>query len=320
MTTEHLTDDALARLAHTAPRDPLSPGHLAGCADCRTRMAAWRDIRAAVRAEAAEHTASPPSFDVLLGGVLTGAEARHAEARTAAGPDDASAGNVPAVVPGSRAVTAPATPHIGDSLRTTWQLVVRQAVLMPKSWAPLSAAGFVGAALLASVQVHERFGLRLFTAVAVLLVMLGALMTASPRWDPRRELLLTLPVPPTAVFLARLTVVLCVDVALALLCSTLVDGPPGWSRVVSAWLGQSLLAASCALAVSVRFSPAAGAAAGGAIWLLGVVSGPQGIFPTPLDALLGPLLSTTPWTLALAVALLGWAVGAMRTSLDTTSR
>ncbi|MFD7118233.1 hypothetical protein [Streptomyces sp. NPDC056730] len=315
MTTEHLTDDALARLAHTAPRDPLSPGHLAGCADCRTRMAAWREIGAAVRAEAAERTVSPPSFEVLLGGVLAGAEAR-----TAAAPDDANAGNVPAVVPGSRAATAPPTPRIGDSVRTTWQLVVRQAALMPKSWAPLSAAGFVGAALLASAQVHERFGLRLFAAVAVLLVMLGALMAASPRWDPRRELLLTLPVPPTAVFLARLTVVLCVDVALALLCSTLVDGPPGWSRVVSAWLGQSLLAASCALAVSVRFSPAAGAAAGGTIWLLGVVSGPQGIFSTPLDALLGPLLSTTPWTPALAVALLGWAVGAMRTFPDATSR
>ncbi|MDC0772903.1 hypothetical protein [Streptomyces sp. HD] len=266
-------------------------------------MAVWRNIGTAVQAREAERTVAPPSFDALLGAALAGEDAR------SAAPSAARAAAVP--------VQAPDAPAPSPSWRTTWQLVARQAVLMPRSWVPLSAAAFVGAALLASVQVHERFGLRLFTAVVVLLVMLGALMAASPRWDPRRELLFTLPVPPAAVFLARLTVVLCVDVTLAMACSTLVDGPPGWWHVVSSWLGESLLAASCALAISVRVSPAAGSAAGGALWLLGVLSGPQGLVATPLDALLDPLLSTTPWTLAIAVALLGWAVGAMRSFLGT---
>ncbi|MFE0253648.1 hypothetical protein [Streptomyces sp. NPDC059010] len=301
MTTEHLTDDTLARLAGPGSPDPLHSRHLAGCDDCRTRMAVWRTIGTAVRAREAERTVAPPSFDALLGAALA------AEDAPSTAPSTARAAAVPA--------PAPAAPAPSPSWRTTWQLVARQAVLMPRSWAPLSAAAFVGAALLASVQVHERFGLRLFTAVVVLLVMLGALMAASPRWDPRRELLFTLPVPPAAVFLARLTVVLCVDVTLAMVCSTLVDGPPGWWHVVSSWLGESLLAASCALAVSVRVSPAAGSAAGGALWLLGVLSGPQGLVATPLDALLDPLLATTPWTLAIAVVLLGWAVGAMRSFL-----
>ncbi|NUT30255.1 MAG: hypothetical protein HOV84_30820 [Streptomyces sp.] len=323
MTTEHLTDDTLARLAHTesqaAPgaqgaqvsqgsRDSVHSRHLAGCDDCRTRMAVWRNIGTAVQAREAERTVAPPSFDALLGAALAGEDA------PSAAPSAARAAAVPAQAPVSPPPVAAAP---GPSWRTTWQLVARQAVLMPRSWAPLSAAAFVGAALLASVQVHERFGLRLFTAVVVLLVMLGALMAASPRWDPRRELLFTLPVPPAAVFLARLTVVLCVDVTLAMVCSTLVDGPPGWWHVVSSWLGESLLAASCALAISVRVSPAAGASAGGALWLLGVLSGPQGLVATPLDALLDPLLATTPWTLVIAVTLLGWAVGAMRSFLGS---
>lgn len=303
MTTEHLTDDDLARLARIGWQDD-SPNdrHLAGCDDCRTRLAVWRDIGTAVQAQAAEQAVSVPSFDALLGAALSGADVQP-------GVDVRSA------VPSGERSEAPQ--GAAGSWRTTWQLVVRQAVLMPRSWAPLSAAAFVGAALLASAQVHERFGLRLFAAVVVLLVMLGALMAASPRWDPRREVLFTLPVPPAAVFLARMTVVLCVDVALAMVCSTLVDGPPGWWHVVSAWLGESLLAASVALALSVRVGPAAGAAAGGTVWLLGVLSGPQGLVPTPLDALLNPLLATTPWTLALAVVLLGWAVGAMRSFLDS---
>ncbi|SCK48498.1 hypothetical protein [Streptomyces sp. WMMB 322] len=289
--TEHITDDVLAQLARPDRDGGSGPEHLAVCTDCRTRMAAWQNIGSAVRAEADELAVAPPSFDALLAPALAGAAPSRSAAAVA----------VPAERPHGR----------GMSWRTAWQLTLRQAALMPRVWAPLSAAGFVGAALTASARVQDGFGVRLFGGVVVLLVILGALMAASPRRDPRRELLFTLPVPPAAVFLARLTVVLFADVAMAMICSALVDGP-GWWPVVTSWLGESLLAASLALALAVRFAPVTGAAAGAALWLLGVAAGPRGPFSTPADAFLKPLLSTTPWTLLLAFALLGWAAGAMR--------
>ncbi|MFJ4825646.1 anti-sigma factor family protein [Streptomyces bacillaris] len=299
MTTEHLTDDALILLARTAPSGPdaSAPGpdpHLATCGDCHGRMAQWQAIGAAVRSHAEERTVAPPSFDILLGAALDREQGRSAVAGT-----------------------DPAAPADGfrGAWRTSWQLVARQVLLLPRSWAPLSAVLLLGAALLASAQEPGGFGLSVFGSVVVLLMMLGALMVVSPRRDPRSELLFTLPVPPATVFLARLTVVMGVDVALALACSTLVDDPAGWARVVSVWLGPSLLAASCALALAVRFSPAAGATAGGAVWLLGVVSGPQHVFATPLAAVLSPLLSTTVWTVLLAAVFLGWAVRVMRSFL-----
>ncbi|MFD5298576.1 hypothetical protein ACFWJU_25630 [Streptomyces mutabilis] len=306
--TEHLADDVLARLAQTASRDRRDGRHLDACPDCRVRLAAWRDIGTALRTEEAGPAHAPPPFDALLGPVLA---PRSATAPADAAPPGAAreAGGLRALVGRLGACARSGGPE--RSLRTAWQLVGRQAALMPKAWAPLSAGGFVGAALLASAQEADRFALRLFGAVVVLLVTFGALAAALPRRDPRQELLFTLPVSPAAVFLARLTVVLSADLAMAMACSALVDGP-GWWPVVSSWLGQSLLAASLALALAVRLGPAPGAAAGGAVWLLGVTSGPQGLFSTPVGAMVDTLLSTTPWTVALSAVLLAWAAGAMR--------
>ncbi|MFI9050791.1 hypothetical protein [Streptomyces sp. NPDC053427] len=296
--TPHLADDALARLSRPGAIPAQHQQHLDDCLDCRTRMAVWQGIGEAARTDAVERTVAVPSFDVLLGPALA-----------EAGPHGAE----PAME--TEAVARPARRFASHGFDQPWRLAgllaLRQATLLPRIWAPLSAVGIVGAALLASTFTQERLALRVFGGVVVLLMLFGALLVASPRRDPRRELLFTLPVPPAAVFLARLTVVLCVDVALALACSALVDGP-AWRTVVASWLGESLLAASLALALSVRFAPAVGAAAGGALWLVGLLSGPQGMFTTPFQNLMGGLLSTTPWTLLLAFALLTWAAMAMR--------
>ncbi|MFJ2265057.1 hypothetical protein ACIOHO_01525 [Streptomyces sp. NPDC087849] len=288
-------------------------------------MAVWQDIACAVRAEAAEDTVSVPSFDALMTGALpatagpVGAGGRPSVVAVPVAAPAVVSGRVaePAVPSGRVGGTGPAA-GLARPWRTAWQLTLRQLVLMPRMWAPLSAVCLVVAALVASTQLQERPGIRLFGAVVVLLVLFGALIVASPRRDPRRELLFTLPVPPAAVFLARLAVVLCVDLTLATVCSALVRGP-GWWAVVGSWLGESLLAASLALALSVRFSPPVGAAAGGALWFLGVVGGPHGLFSTPVDALLDVLLSTTPWTIASAAVLLGWAARAMRSFGEPSS-
>ncbi|MFF4951171.1 hypothetical protein [Streptomyces chattanoogensis] len=297
--TSHLADDALARLSRPGAVPAQHQRHLDDCPDCRTRMAVWQGIGDAARADAVEQTVAVPAFDVLMGPALAAAGQQ---------------GETPApeaVAPPPRPARRFAPHGFAEPWRLAGLLALRQAALLPRIWAPLSALGIVGAALLAATFTQERVALRVFGGAVVLLMLFGALLVASPRRDPRRELLFTLPVPPAAVFLARLTVVLCVDMALALACSALVDGP-GWRTVVASWLGESLLAASLALALSVRFAPAVGAAAGGTLWLLGLLSGPEGMFTTPFQDLLGALLSTTPWTLVLALALLGWAATAMR--------
>ena len=354
--SDHLTDDVLACLARAETVNPHHDRHLARCVDCRENLAVWQSIASAVRAESAAESAAPvPSFDDLLGtlpaapaatgpdsrstgvrpAARTGrgaaaAEGRFAGRRAGTGPEAAASGAVPAAAPGPVVGSGPPgvpgpvpTTDTGRVAgfarpwRTAWQLAVRQLVLMPRAWAPLSAVCLVTAALVSSAQMQERLAMRLFGAVVVLSVLLGALIVASPRRDPRRELLFTLPVSPAAVFLARLATVLCVDLALAMVCSALVRGP-GWWAVVASWLGESLLAASLALALSVRFSPPVGAAAGGTLWFLGVAGGPHGMFSTPIDALLDALLATTPWTLATAAALLAWAARAMRSYTEDT--
>ncbi|MEU9116766.1 hypothetical protein AB0D04_34710, partial [Streptomyces sp. NPDC048483] len=243
--TPHLADDALARLTHPGAVTAQYQQHLDSCLDCRTRMAVWQGIGEAARADAMEQAVAVPSFDALMGLALAAADQEEPAPQAA----------------------APARPARGfaEPWRLAGLLALRQAALLPRIWAPLSALGIVGAALLATTFTQERLALRVFGGAVVLLMLFGALLVASPRRDPRRELLFTLPVPPAAVFLARLTVVLAADVALALACSALLDGP-GWRTVVASWLGESLLAASLALALSVRFAPAVGAAAGGTLF------------------------------------------------------
>ncbi|MEV7441335.1 hypothetical protein AB0O22_09320 [Streptomyces sp. NPDC091204] len=288
---EHPSDEVLTLLARSDTPD--LPPHVSQCPDCRTRLHTWQVLGEALRTDAVN--VAPPSFDVLLGpALLAGGEGRRAV--HPAGPRQEA-------LVTSRSGRLPFRPAF------VLQLFAQQMTLMPVRWAALNAAGFLTAALLASTHVQISLGARFFGAVTVLLMLFGALLVASPRRDPRRELLFTLPVSPTAVFLTRLTLVLGIDLLLAVGCSALVGGP-GWWPVVSGWLGHALLATSLALALSVRFGPAAGATAGGVLWLFGAV---RGAFSTPADAVVDVIASTTPWTLLAAAALLGWAVRSMRT-------
>ncbi|WP_016906185.1 hypothetical protein [Streptomyces xiaopingdaonensis] len=290
----HLEDDALAALA-TSTADEARPAHLAECAACRSRLAWWQGITDAVRTDEAARTAAAPSFDALVAPALT-----------------------PPTAPQPQPVlsTAPHRPSPARTLRLAGQLVQRQAKLLPRAWAPLSAAGLLAAALLAPLLGDPSTTLRAFSAAAVLVLLLGALLVSSPRTDPRHELMHTLPTSPTSVFLARTTAVLTLDLLLALGCSALL-GDLGWWTAVSGWLGQGLLASTAALALSLRLGAATGASAGAAIWLLSVLTGPDGLLTSPLAVVLDPLLTTSWWTLALSALLLAWAVRQVRRSSDT---
>lgn len=294
---DHLADEELIGLVRGAPAGE-DRHHLDGCAGCRARFADWRVLGVAAREAEGERAVAVPSFDALLGPALAADAAGGTVAEPAV---PVAAAPVPAV-PGVRA-RAP--------WRLAWQLARTEAALLPRLWAPFSAVGLVLAAVVAPLLDSGRLGPRLFGAVCVALIVLAGLVVASPRRDPRGELMFTLQVPPGTVFLARMAVVIGADLVLAVACSALIGGP-GWWPVVAGWLGEALLASSLALALSVRVSPAAGVAAGGGLWALGVLTGPEGLISTPLRALLGPALSTSPWTVGASLLLLAWATGGMR--------
>ncbi|MFE7954179.1 hypothetical protein [Streptomyces sp. NPDC057413] len=302
---DHLADEELIGLVRRAPGEE-ERRHLDGCAGCRARLADWRALAPAVREAEAERDVSVPSFDALLAPVLT-AEAGLPDHAPGVGAADAGVQVAGAPVP----VPAVSRGRARAPWRLAWQLARTEAALLPRLWAPFSAVGLVVAAVVAPLLDEGRLGARLFGAVCVALIVLAGLVVASPRRDPRGELMFTLQVPPGTVFLARMAVVIGADLVLAVACSALIGGP-GWWPVVAGWLGEALLASSLALALAVRVAPAVGLAAGGSLWLLGVVTGPQGLVSTPLRAVLGPLLVTSPWTVGGSVLLMVWATGAMR--------
>ncbi|MFW5417301.1 hypothetical protein J0910_11875 [Nocardiopsis sp. CNT-189] len=263
-------------------------GHLNGCPECAARVAGTARLGAVLRADGPEPR--PPSFDALIAPAL-------AAERSARGP---------AAAPGLSARA---------SLRLVAGLVARQARMVPRLLWPLSAVGF--AVLLAAALKAPSPGLgALFLGPgATLLVTVGALAACEPRRDPRMELMRTMRVPPVAVWLSRLALVLGADLAVAgavSLAAGLMHGGPGDAAVlVASWLGPALLGSALAVFGSVWRSPVVGAVLGASSWLLSTLAagaGPATRGPLgPLTDTIGPVWSTGPVSLLLAAALLAWA-------------
>ncbi|WP_017591110.1 cupin domain-containing protein [Nocardiopsis potens] len=267
-------------------------GHLDGCPECAARVAGTARLGAVLRA--AEPEARPPSFDALIAPALAA--------------ERPVRGTAPAPGLSARA-----------SLRLAAGLVARQARMVPRLLWPLSAVGF--AVLLAAALKAPSAGLgALFLGPgATLVVTVGALAACEPRRDPRMEPMRTMRVPPVAVWLSRLALVLGADLAAAgavSLAAGLVHGGPGDAAVLAAsWLGPALLGSALAVFGSVWRSPAVGAALGASSWLAsalaaaaGAGAGPAARGPLgPLADTIGPVWSTGPVSLLLAAALLAWA-------------
>jgi hypothetical protein len=215
----HLYEDDVAAAArgslHGARRL-----HLARCASCQTRVAAHTALVAAARTADRVLTGPVlvPDFDTLLARLPAGAVPR---------PDE-----------------APAVPAIRRPWRLAVALVARQATLLPRSLAALSLGLIAVATALALTTPAESSAVRLFSLVVNLAVLAGTLGTCTPRRDPRRELTFALPISPATVFLARITLVLAVDVGAALVASAalgLVGRPGSTSQLVMAWGGPAQL-------------------------------------------------------------------------------
>lgn len=286
----HLDDEQV--LAAVRAGDALPGGrttsHLAGCAHCRGRVAeaeALRDAVAAVEAEDVPDVhAAVPAFDAL---VLP-------ELRRPADP-------VPVAVP-----TA------ASSWRITTALVLRQSRLVPGALWPLTALGFA-ALLLLAWNLGPATGAALLGPGVTLLVTAGALAVCEPRRDPRYEVFYSMPVPPVAVWLARLALVVGVDLVAATVLTAVVgwlpDGDAGVVRLVALWLGPALLTAALAAFGSVWHSPVVGAALGGFGWLAGVAAAAGDLLPVPgaLFGVFATVWTTNVGTLTAALLLVGAA-------------
>lgn len=325
----HLDDEALSAAAGSVaagvvgagpPRSspavlpPSVAAHLGRCQWCAQRLAGLSRMAAAVREvdEEATGLVAAPSFDAALGPRLAALGAVEHSAtpamNTAASlkhEHEHGQVSVPGVVPAA-------------GLAVSWRLAVavlaRQRRLLPGALlGVITLVGLVVAVVLALSVPTPAVGERLFAAAVSLVVLVGAGAVCSPRWDPRHELLMVMPVPPVAVFGCRLTLVLGTEMLTALaasLIATALGLPAGLDSLVLGWLGPALVAAASLVVVSVWRSAGLGALVGALVWVLGVAAGAadaQGSV-VGLGAVLAPLSATTPWTLALAAVLLAAAM------------
>lgn len=286
----HLDDEQIlaAVRAGNAPTGGATASHLAACARCRHRVIAAKALRdAAVDVEAEEAPdvdTAVPAFDALVLPAL---------GRTAE--------------PAPEPVPAPTA---SASWRLTAALALRQARLVPRALWPLTALGFA-ALLFIAWNSTPPMGPSLLGPGVSLLVTAGVLTVCEPRRDPRRELLYSMPVPPVAVWLTRLALVVGVDLLAATVLSVAVGGLAGVgvTGLVALWLGPALLTASLAAFGSVWRSPAVGAVLGGLGWLAGAAAAVGDLLPLPGAVLrvAAVMWSTNVGTLAAALLLVGAA-------------
>ncbi|MDA8369787.1 MAG: hypothetical protein M0026_07930 [Nocardiopsaceae bacterium] len=288
----HLDDEQVLAAARSGgvPAGEGTAPHLAACARCRRRVAAAEAIRSAAVAVEAEDASGAdvavPAFDALVLPALR---------RTAE----------PELVP-------VAAPTASASWRLTAALVLRQARLAPGALWPLTALGFA-ALLLLAWRAGPIMGAVLLGPGVTLLVTMGVLAVCEPRRDPRREMLYSMPVPPVAVWLARLALVVGVDFTAAAALTAVIGYLPGGEadvvHLAALWLGPALLTAALAAFGSVWQSPMAGALLGGCGWLTGAVATAGDLLPVPGSFLrvAAAAWTTNAGTLTAALLLIGAA-------------
>lgn len=269
--------------------------HVNSCAQCRTRLDSWKVLAGAAR-EADRQEVPPlrvPVFDDLLASL----------------PVRAAAEPVPAAVPESpRRTLRSVLPAAAELVR--WQLR-----LLPHALGPVVFVLFVVGSLLALTTDNQDWGTTLFGACLNLAALIGALGVAVPERSPRAELFHTLHVPPATVFLARLVLVLALDVVAGLVTSACVGAVGGSSFValLASWFGPSLLSASVALVVSLWRAPWLGGVAGFLLWTIGALStrpqraGASMRSDVGLGHVMSQVWSTNVWTVSTAVVLFACA-------------
>ncbi|WP_424535033.1 hypothetical protein ACOZ38_33360 [Sphaerisporangium viridialbum] len=164
-----------------------------------------------------------------------------------------------------RAVPPPVPrPMRARALLAAEAAVVHRAVWLTSALVMAAGVGFV----LAQGHIAE-----LVMALVVPLVTgIGVAGAFSPERDEAFEVVAVTPTSPRVVLLARMTLVLGYDLALALLGSVALSlaglSPAGLGRLVMVWLGPMALLAALGLLLSVCWNPEGAIGVALAVWIL----------------------------------------------------
>ncbi|QVQ54553.1 zf-HC2 domain-containing protein [Spiractinospora alimapuensis] len=279
----HLDEEALTRAgAHADARlSGAEREHLASCAHCRAQVDGTAQLAAALRAEATPPAV--PSFDALV--------APHLTPRSAEAP-----------------VPAP-TISAGRALRLAGAVALRQARLVPRALWWGTAGGF--AALALALLVAPGVAGEYLVPAIIAIVTIAGVAVNDPRRDPRQEALYTMLVPPVAVWLSRLALVLGAVLGLGLAVSALAAAFPGAGQpvasLIGAWMTPALLGVSLTVFGAVWRSPAVGLVFGAASWALAVASIHGALASTRLGTVATLLWGSHALVLVLATVALGAA-------------
>lgn len=297
----HLDDEAVTRAgAHADARlSAAEREHLENCAQCRIQVDGTAQLAAALREESP--APAVPSFEALVAPHLTPSTVSAPTPEQTTGPAAEPAA-------GSPPIPAPAV-AAGRALRLSLTVALYQVRLVPAGLWWGTVGGFAALAL-ALIVVPGVAGEYLVPAVIALVTFAGV-ATCDPRRDPRQESLYPMMVPPVAVWLSRLVIVLGAVFGLGLGVSGLAAALPGTGQpggvLIGTWLTPALLGVSLTVFGAVWRSPAVGLILGAATWLLAVASVHGALASTGIGTVAELLWASHAVVLTLAAAALAGA-------------
>jgi hypothetical protein len=249
--------DALPELA--AGRLPVDEaasvqGHVDTCASCRADLHAWRAVAEAVRDRS---TAVAAPADLLA--------------------------RIVGQVEGSSAARWP----VRHRLRWLLDFVVGQIPIVRREIWPASAMLIATGAVVSLLLTGHASAGTVMALFAPLAAAVGLSLVYGPDNDPGLELALAAPVSPRLVLVARMTLVVGWDLALALTCTLLLGALGGGGPLlplVAMWLGPMLILGCLCLALAVALGTRVAIAVAMALWAARILE-----VSRPSDGLLAPL-------------------------------
>jgi hypothetical protein len=226
--------------------------HVAACPVCRAEAADWSAVAESVR-------------------------------RAAIAPSPELHGHIRIALASERATR----PDAAARLRWLLALVVGQVRVVRREIWPASAVLMAIGALAAVALLGHGSAGTVFALFAPLAAGLGIALVYGPGNDPALELALATPASPRLVLLARLTLVVGWDLALAMaatLALAVLGAGGGMLALIGLWLGPMLVLGSLCLVLSVAVGTAPAIAVAMALWAARTLE-----VSRPTDTLLGPL-------------------------------
>jgi hypothetical protein len=202
-------------------------------------------------------------------------------------------------------------PAPGQRLAWAGRLLGAQVPLMRRSLLAASGLMFMlGVLVVASGRSGAAAGL--LTAIAPVAAAVGLALLHGPEVDPAVELTAASGTSPRVVLVARLVLVLAVDLALALAVTAVArlgSAEVAFGALVTGWFGPLLLLSALSLALAVLTRPAIGLGVALALWLLRLANtwhdpafGPLPLVTDHLDGFVQVWNTSLP-TIAVALAL-----------------